>query len=152
MVKFKIYNKKLKKFVSQDASDTVWKIRHNLGIWNNNVNDNSVNEMYKKMKKNDKNLELYVKIDGRFKPVTKEVIDTVIKEYKKKEPERKEYRKNWKEFHIKIRENSLKRHVKVCQKKLKTYKLPDDKWRIRRCQKIIKINKTKKQSSMMQNF
>ena len=55
MVKFKIYNKKLKKFVSQDASDTVWKIRHNLGIWNNNVNDNSVNEMYKIMKKNYKN-------------------------------------------------------------------------------------------------
>ena len=36
-------------------------------------------EMYKIMKRNDRHLELYVKIGGRFKPVSKEVID---KQYK----------------------------------------------------------------------
>ena len=144
MVKFKIYDKKLQKFVQQSASDKVWEVRYKLGIWNNSVNDDKLGEMYKIMKRNNQHLELYVKIDGRFKPVSKEVIDNVVKQYKKKEPERKEYLKKWKENNLKIRENTLKKHVKKCQKKMKTYKLPDDKWRIKMCQKVLKKNTTKK--------
>jgi len=144
MVKFKIYDKKQKKFVQQYASDKVNTASWKLGIWNNSINEDKLDEMYKIMKRNDKHLELYVKIDGRFKPVSKDVIANVIKQYKKKEPERKEYRKKWKENNLKDRENTLKRHVKECQKKMKTYKLPDDKWRIRRCQKILKKKTAKK--------
>ena len=39
MVKFRIYDKKLKKFVQQSASDKVWGVRYNLGIWNYHVNE-----------------------------------------------------------------------------------------------------------------
>mgnify|MGYP000273053123 CR=1 FL=1 len=79
MVQFKIYDKKLQKFVQQTASNKVWEARYKLGIWNNSVIDDKLGEMYKIMKRNDRHLELYVKIDGRFKPVSKEVID---KQYK----------------------------------------------------------------------
>lgn len=83
MVNFKIYDKKLQKFVQHSASAKVWEDRYKLGIWNNSVIDYKLGEMYKIMKRNDRHLELYVKIDGRFKPVTKEVIDNVNKQYKK---------------------------------------------------------------------
>ncbi len=96
MVAFKIYDKKLQKFVQQGASAKVWRAHYDLGIWNNEVDDDKLGEMYKIMKRNDKHLELYVKIYGRFKPVSKEVIDNVVNEYKKKEPERKEVRRRWK--------------------------------------------------------
>ena len=62
----------------------MWEVRYKLGIWNNSVFDSNLGEMYKIMKRNNPNLELYVKIDGRFKPVSKEVIDNVVKKYKKK--------------------------------------------------------------------
>ena len=94
MVKFKIYNKKLKQFVSQDASDKVWKARYNLGIWNNSIHDNKLEEMYKIMKRSDKDLELYVKLNGRFQPVTKEVIDIIVKDNKKRNKStKKKYKK-----------------------------------------------------------
>lgn len=73
-------------------------------------------EMYKIMKRNDRHLELYVKIGGRFKPVSKEVIDKQYKGIYKKSA-----RNN-----IKIRKSTRKRQVKEC-KKTKTYKLPHDK-------------------------
>lgn len=131
MVRFKIYDKIQKKFVGQDASSRVWDVRYKLGIWNNNVNDNKVDEMYKIMNKYDKHLELYIKLDGRFKPVSKEVIDTVVKQYKEKEPERKEYWKKWKE-------DRLTRRVKLCKKH------KSEKSFARRCKQWFKANKTKK--------
>ena len=126
----------------------MWEVRYNLGIWNNSVDANKVGEMYKIMKRNDKHLELYVKIDGRFKPVSKEVLDNVVKQHKEKEPERKEYRKKWKENNLNIR-------VKFCQRTMKTLKLQKKKGevqksikgRVRRCKKILKKNKTKKRQS-----
>ena len=131
MVKFKIYDKKLQKFVQQSASDKVWEVRYKLGIWNNSVNDDKLGEMYKIMKRNDQHLELYVKIDGRFTPVSKEVIDNVVKQYKKKEPERKEYWKKWKE-------DRLTRRVKLCKKH------KSEKNFARRCKRWFKTSKTKK--------
>ena len=131
MVKFKIYDKKLQKFVQQYVSYTVRKYKDKLGIWHDNVNDYKLGEMYKIMKRNDQHLEIYVKIDGRLKPVSKEVIDNVVKQYKKKEPERKEYWKKWKE-------DRLKERVKLC-KKHKT-----EKSFSRRCKKWFKTSKTKK--------
>ena len=131
MVKFKIYDKKLQKFVNQSASDKVWEVRYKLGIWNNSVNDYKLDEMYKIMKRNNQHLELYVKIDGRFKPVSKEVIDNVVKQYKKKEPERKEYWKKWKE-------DRLTRRIKLCKKHKSEKKFA------RRCKRWFKTSKTKK--------
>lgn len=131
MVKFKIYDKKLQKFVNQSASDKVWEVRYKLGIWNNSVNDYKLDEMYKIMKRNNQHLELYVKIDGRFKPVSKEVIDNVVKQYKKKEPERKEYWKKWKE-------DRLTRRIKLCKKHKSEKKIA------RRCKRWFKTSKTKK--------
>ena len=120
MVAFKIYDKKKKKFVQQWASAKVWRARYDLGIWNNGVSDDKLGEMYKIMKRNDKHLELYVKIYGRFKPVSKEVIDNVVKEYKKKEPERKETRRIWKNEMKKG--NSLTRRIRNWFKTSKTKK------------------------------
>jgi hypothetical protein len=131
MVKFKIYDKKLQKFVH---SDKVWEARYKLGIWNNSVNDHKLGEMYKIMKRNDQHLELYVKIDGRFKPVSKEVIDNVVKPIQKKRTlkERKEYwKKMWKE-------NRLTRRVKLCKKH------KSEKNFARRCKRWFKTSKTKK--------
>ena len=145
MVQFKIYDKKQKKFVSQSASDKVWTIRHSIGIWNNNVNDKNLGKMYKIMKNNDKHLELYVKIDSRYKPVSKEAIDTVEKTYKKGEPERKESRKKFKN------ESKLLK-IKSCQRDMKDSKKPNlspqtQKRLTRRnkyCKAFLKKNKTKK--------
>ena len=80
----------------------MWEARYKLGIWNNSVIDDKLSEMYKIMKRNDRHLELNVKIDGRFKPVSKEVID-------------KQYKGTYKKIarnNIKIRKNTLKRQVK----------------------------------------
>ena len=131
MVKFKIYDKKLKKFVPQHASDKVNKVRFNLGIWNNSVNDDKLGEMYKIMKRNDQHLELYAKVDGRFTPVSKEIIDKVVKQYKEKEPERKA---NWK----KQKENRRTERIKFCQKH------KSEKAFARRCKVFLKKNKTRK--------
>ena len=145
MVHFKIYDKRQKKFVGQDHAGKAWTIRYDLDIWNNNVNDNKLGEMYKVMKNNDKHLELYVKIDGRFRTVTKEVIDTITTQYKKGEPERKASRK-------KRREKSKKIHIKRCHQIIKASKRPNPpswatgKTRIKRCQELIKNNKTKKKA------
>ena len=156
MVKFKIYDKKQKKFVQQSASDKVWKVRYNLGIWNNSVNDKNLAEMYKIMKRNDKHLELYVKIDGRFKPVSKEVIDSVLKQHKEKEPERKERRRlqqttKWKENYNKM---ANERAEKIfCQRTMKEFKNQKKKGKVKqltkwnyekRCKKVLEKNKTKK--------
>ena len=83
MVDFKIYDKKLKKFVQQSASNKVWEARYKHGIRNNSINNEKLGEMYKIIKRSDKHLELYVKIKGRFKPVSKEVIDSFTNQYKK---------------------------------------------------------------------
>jgi len=130
MVKFKIYDKKLQKFVQQSASNKVWEVRSKLRIWNNSVNDEKLGEMYKIMKRNDQHLELYVKIDGRFKPVSKEVIDNVVKHYKKEAPQRKEYWKKWKE-------DQLTRRIKFCKKHKSEKKFA------RRCKRWLKTRKTK---------
>lgn len=137
MVKFKVYDKKLKKFVSQNELKA-WRIRHDLGIWNNGITDTRLGELYKLMKQHDKHLELHAKLNGRFKPVTNELIEEVEKQYKQQAPERAEARKRWKEESLKFRENGLRKRVKECKKKMKTYKMPDDKHRIKRCKRLYK--------------
>ena len=108
MVKFKIYDKRQKKFVGQDKAGKAWTERYSLGIWDNEVGDTKLGQMFKIMNNNDKHLELYVKIDGRYKTVTKEIIDTIENEYKKGEPERKERRKKFREGLLKNRKTSKK--------------------------------------------
>ena len=97
MVNFKIYDKRQKKFVGQHFAGKAWTVRFSLGIWDNRVSDTRLGEMYKIMNNNDKHLILYVKIDGRYKPVTKEIIATIENLHKKGEPERKERRKKFRE-------------------------------------------------------
>ena len=145
MVKFKIYDKRQKKFVGQNASDKVWTIRFNLGIWNNQVSDNRLGEMFRVMNNNDKHLELYVKIDGRFKSVTKEIIATIESQYKKGEPERKASRK-------KFRDEIKKHDIKRCQRDMKNGKKRNissrEQKRLTRrkkaCKIFLKKNKSKK--------
>lgn len=107
MVNFKIYDKKIHKFIQLTASEKVWEARYKLGIWNNSINNDKLGEMYKIMKRSDKHLELYVKIKGSFKPVSKEVIDSFVTQYKKKTPKRKNQ---------KLKENNLGTYKKLSKK------------------------------------
>jgi len=66
MVKFKIYNKKTKKFISIFfGPEKLYKIRFELGIWNNSAHDKSLKKIYDLIKK-DKNLELQFKFNNKF--------------------------------------------------------------------------------------
>ena len=66
MVKFKIYNKNKKKFVSIFfGPEKLYKIRFQLGIWNNEAHDKSLKKIYNLIKK-DKNLELQFKFNNKF--------------------------------------------------------------------------------------
>ena len=115
MVKFKIYDTRQKKFVGQGASDKVWTERYKLGIWNNQVNDTQLDKMFRIMNNNDKHLGLYVKIDGRYKLVTREIIATIESIHKRGEPERKASRK-------KIRDETKQHDIKRCQRDMKNGK------------------------------
>ena len=75
MVQFKIYDKNYKNLFNCLPLIKCGKLDINL-VYGIIV---LLGEMYKIMKRNDRHLELYVKIGGRFKPVSKEVID---KQYK----------------------------------------------------------------------
>ena len=47
MVKFKFYDRNLKKFVSPfRGPESIWKLRYKLGIWDNNVEDKSKYKMF----------------------------------------------------------------------------------------------------------
>jgi hypothetical protein len=128
MVKFRFYDKKQKKFVDQSEGGKVWENRYNLEIWDNTVKDTNLEEMYKIMTANEKHLELHVKVGSRYQPYSKEVLEQVVTEYKKKEPERKEKRRKFREHMKKLikrksvvkRKYSLKKTpVKVSIKKSK---------------------------------
>ena len=145
MVKFKIYDKRQKKFVGPGFAGKAWTERYNLGIWDNGVRDTKLGQMFKIMNNNDKHLELYVKIDGRYKPVSKEAIDTVENEYKKAEPERNERRKKFKE---KLNQNKIKNCQGVMKDSKKSNLSPREQKRLTRrnkyCKALIKKNNTKK--------
>ena len=83
MVQFKIYDKNLKKFVELAlVGDKVWKDRYSLGIWNNGIQSHSLEKMYKLMKRTQPHLEIYVKVDNRYKPISNEIIKKVMAEHK----------------------------------------------------------------------
>lgn len=82
MVRFKIYDRRQKKFVGQDASPRVWDVRFKLGIWNNKVRDDKLDEMYKIMNRNDPHLELHVKHKGRFMPYSSNISKEIAENYK----------------------------------------------------------------------
>lgn len=127
MVRFRFYDKKQKKFIFQHEGGKVWDARYKLEIWDNTVKDTNLEEMYKIMNANEKHLELHVKVGGKFKPYSKEVLDFILSEYKKKEPERKEQRKKFREHLEKLfksksakkRKFSLKKKVSIKKSKKK---------------------------------
>ena len=116
MVNFKIYDKRQNKFVGQHFAGKAWTVRYSLGIWNNRVSDTRLGEMYKIMNNNDKHLILYVKIDGRYKPVTKEIIATIENLHKKGEPERKASRKKFREESKQYIKCLKKRNTSSCKR------------------------------------
>ena len=128
MVKFRFYDKKQKKFVDQSEGGKVWENRYKLEIWDNTVKDTNLEEMYKIMTSHEKHLELHVKLGSSYHPYSKEVLEQVLAEYKRKESERKEQRRKFRE-HMKAlvkrksaekRKYSLKKPpVKVNKKKSK---------------------------------
>jgi len=65
MVKFKFYDRNLKKFVSPfRGPESIWKLRYKLGIWDNNVEDKSIKNMYSLIK--NTKFDLYFKSNGKF--------------------------------------------------------------------------------------
>ena len=98
MVKFKIFDTLQKKYIGLHTTK-IWDSRYNLGIWSNTITDSKVEELYNMMKemKDIKHLQLQIKINGRFKPVTKEVIEQhmkISKSYKKKSTNKKRQKNN----------------------------------------------------------
>ena len=96
MVKFKIFDTLQKKYIGLHTTK-IWDSRYKLGIWSNTIMDNKVEELYNMMK-DIKHLQLQIKINGRFKPVTKEVIEQhkkISKSYKKKSKNKKTQKNNW---------------------------------------------------------
>lgn len=94
MVKFKIFDTLQKKYIGLPTK--IWDSRYKLSIWSNTIMDNKVEELYNMMK-DIKHLQLQIKINGRFKPVTKEVIEQhkkISKSYKKKSKSYKKKSKN----------------------------------------------------------
>lgn len=128
MVKFRFYNKKLKKFVDQTEGGKVWENRYKLEIWDNTVKDTNLEEMYKIMASKEKHLELHVKVGSRYQPYSKEVLKLIITEYKKSATARRSKRTKLKELGEKARKLKLagkqwyslkKTPVKVNKKKSK---------------------------------
>ena len=128
MVKFRFYNKKLKKFVDQTEGGKVWENRYKLEIWDNTVKDTNLEEMYKIMASKEKHLELHVKVGSRYQAYSKEVLKLVITEYKKAATARRSKRTKLKELGEKARKLKLagkqwyslkKTQVKVNKKKSK---------------------------------
>jgi hypothetical protein len=95
MVKFKIFDTLQQKYVSLNTTK-IWESRYKLGIWNNTIMDNKIEELYNMMK-DITHLQLQIKINGRFKPVTKEVIEQhkIKKSSYKKKSTNKKTQKNW---------------------------------------------------------
>ena len=127
MVKFRFYNKKLKKFVDQTEGGKVWENIYKLEIWDK-VKDTNLEEMYKIMASKEKHLELHVKVGSRYQPYSKEVLKLIITEYKKAATARRSKRTKLKELGEKARKLKLagkpwyslkKTPVKVNKKKSK---------------------------------
>lgn len=114
MVKFKIYDKREKKFVGPMASPSVWYVRYKFGIWNNNVDDDKLDEMYKIMNRNDPHLELHVKHKGRFTPYSSSISKEIAENYKQTQKTRpkttlKKQRKFFKKLKGRSKRKTLKR-------------------------------------------
>lgn len=74
--------------------------------------------MYKIMTANEKHLELHIKVGSRYQVYSKEVLEQVLNEYKKKEPERKEQRRKFREHMKKLyKSKSEKKKRKFSLKK-----------------------------------
>ena len=128
MIKFRFYDKKLKKFVDQSKGGKVWENRYKLEIWDNSVKESNLEEMYKIMASKEKHLELHVKVGNRYQLYSKEVLEQVKAKYKKEAPTRRLKRIRVKELGEKARKLKLagkqwyslkKTPVKVNKKKSK---------------------------------
>lgn len=93
MVKFKFYDKKLKKYVSPfRGPEKVWDARYDLELWSNKIPDKNVKKLGRLMNKED-NFKLYVKVDGRYELYTKKIGKHIIDELKKKQQKDKKGKK-----------------------------------------------------------
>jgi len=120
MVKFKFYDKKLKKFVAPfRGPHNVWNSRYDLELWSDTIPDKSVKVLGKLTKKN-RNYDLYIKVGSRYEIYTPKLGDEIINDNKlndsekkviTKYPDRGIFAKLYKNKHkIKIRENRTTRN------------------------------------------
>ena len=115
MVKIKFYDKNQKKFVGPMASPSVWVYIRHFGIWNNNVRDDKLDEMYKIINRNDPHLELHVKHKGRFTPYSSHISKEISENYK-------QYQKTRPKITLKERREIFKKMFKEARLKRKTQK------------------------------
>jgi len=105
MVKFKLFNKKEKKFTSiYFGPEKLYKIRYQLGIWNDTANDDSLKKIYDLVKR-DNRFQLHFKFNSKWV-----IADSAnIKEYMNSLSKNKTRKKGGKKT---IRENNYKRKTK----------------------------------------
>ena len=108
MVKIKFYDKNQKQFVGPMASPSVWVYIRHFGIWNNNVRDDKLDEMYKIMNRNDPHLELHVKHKGRFTPYSRNISKEISENYKQSKKSRPKTTWNNNVRDDKLKERSLR--------------------------------------------
>ena len=107
MVKFKLFNKKEKKFTSiYFGPKKLYKIRYQLGIWNNTANDDSLKKIYDLVKQ-DNRFQLHFKFNSRWV-----IADSAnVKEYIDSLSKNKTMKKGGKKI---IKKNNSKKKTKKC--------------------------------------
>lgn len=106
MVKFKLFNKEEKKFTSiYFGPEKLYKIRSNLGIWNDTANDDSLKNIYDLVKR-DNRFQLHFKFNSKWVIAD----EANVKEYMKSLPKNKTRKKGGKK--IKKKNNSKKKPKK----------------------------------------
>ena len=78
MVQFKVFDKKLKKFVSPERGlGKIWNLRYKLGIWDNSLPDHHVKQLYILMS-GQPNFELYLKVGSKFEKASLENVNKIV--------------------------------------------------------------------------
>ena len=122
MLKFKFYNKNLKKFVAPHAGpEKVWEIRYSLGLWNDSFLLQSV-RIVNKLTKQDKIFDLYIKHNNKYELYTTKIGNELINTKKLKEDEAKiliniKKEKEWRKKVIKKQKEKEKKKKEKKKKK-----------------------------------
>ena len=118
MVKFKLFDKKLKKYIMNTIPDNVWEVRHQLGIWSGQISVRSIRIMAHLIKE-DKKYDLYIKVNNRFRKYTEELAKSLMnsKDIKDEEKIMKNILEKKKELNKKTLKNKEKNSNKIIIKR-----------------------------------